>query len=283
MFPEIFESSTLVLAGQRFARIDGTRWAGAFAFNAFFSLFPTMILLVTIASTFVDREQAATNIIDYVEGYVPISGDMQSYIFDTIAGVVYSRGQAGAVALVLLVWGAMQCFTTLISGTNRAWDNSQYSWWRLPLKSLLLFSVIAIAVLAGTALPFVVNLLGDRLAFLTGIRSLLLSQGRLFIPPMVVFLCVCLLYKLAPHRQTRWREVILGALVATLALRMGELLFAIYLRDFARFNAIYGAFGGIMALLLWIYVSGCIFIYGACVCATQAEKVERQRADLASN
>jgi Ca2+-transporting ATPase len=36
-------------------------------------------------------------------------------------------------------------------------------------------------------------------------------------------------------------------------------------------NAIYGTFGGIMALLLWIYISGCIFIFGACLCAAQTE------------
>ena len=36
-------------------------------------------------------------------------------------------------------------------------------------------------------------------------------------------------------------------------------------------NAVYGAFGGIMALLLWIYVSECIFIFGACLCSGQAE------------
>lgn len=36
-------------------------------------------------------------------------------------------------------------------------------------------------------------------------------------------------------------------------------------------NALYGAFGGIMALLLWIYLSGCVFIFGACLCAAQAE------------
>jgi len=35
-------------------------------------------------------------------------------------------------------------------------------------------------------------------------------------------------------------------------------------------NAVYGAFGGIMALLLWIYISGCVFIFGACLCASQA-------------
>jgi uncharacterized BrkB/YihY/UPF0761 family membrane protein len=43
------------------------------------------------------------------------------------------------------------------------------------------------------------------------------------------------------------------------------------MNHFATLNAVYGAFGGIMALLLWIYVSGCIFIFGACLCAGQAE------------
>ena len=45
----------------------------------------------------------------------------------------------------------------------------------------------------------------------------------------------------------------------------------IYLKDFATLDAVYGAFGGIMALLLWIYLSGCIFIFGACLSAGQAE------------
>ena len=48
-------------------------------------------------------------------------------------------------------------------------------------------------------------------------------------------------------------------------------LFVIYLGHFATLNAVYGAFGGIMALLLWIYLSGCVFIFGACLCAGQAE------------
>jgi len=42
-------------------------------------------------------------------------------------------------------------------------------------------------------------------------------------------------------------------------------------KNFATLNAIYGTFGGIMALLLWIYISGCIFIFGACLCAVQTE------------
>jgi uncharacterized BrkB/YihY/UPF0761 family membrane protein len=50
-----------------------------------------------------------------------------------------------------------------------------------------------------------------------------------------------------------------------------EALFVLYLENFATLNAVYGAFGAIMALLLWTHISGAIFVFGACVCAAQAE------------
>jgi Ca2+-transporting ATPase len=62
-----------------------------------------------------------------------------------------------------------------------------------------------------------------------------------------------------------------AALCASILLQAAESIFMIYLKNFATLNAVYGSFGGIMALLLWIYISGCIFIFGACLCAAQAE------------
>ena len=87
----------------------------------------------------------------------------------------------------------------------------------------------------------------------------------------MVFFGLSLFYRLAPRRPTRFAEVWAAALCATILLRVGESLFVIYLQDFATLNAVYGAFGGIMAMLLWIYLSGCVFIFGACLCAGQAE------------
>ena len=86
----------------------------------------------------------------------------------------------------------------------------------------------------------------------------------------MVFFGLSLFYRLAPRRPTRFAEVWAAALCATVLLRAGESLFVIYLKNFATLNAVYGAFGGIMALLLWIYLSGCVFIFGACLCAGQA-------------
>jgi Ca2+-transporting ATPase len=62
-----------------------------------------------------------------------------------------------------------------------------------------------------------------------------------------------------------------AAACATALLQATQSLFVVYLKHFATLNAVYGVFGGIMALLLWIYLSGCGFIFGACLCAAQAE------------
>lgn len=270
------------LAARKFLRIDGAEWAGAFAFNAFFSLFPLMVLLVTVSSAFIDRDRAATEVIAYVETFVPLSGDMQAYIFDTVAGVIKERGQAGVIAFLILVWVTLQCFTTLISATNHAWGTEGYSWWRLPLKSLVLLGITAGAVLLSIGAPMLAQMARDWLFPMNDFRSWVYALGSFFIPLLVLFFGLSLFYRLAPRRPTRFSEVWAAALCATALLLAAENLFVIYLKNFSTLNAVYGTFGGIMALLLWIYLSGCIFIFGACLCAAQAEAHSAQAGSIST-
>ena len=261
----------LRLAIKRFSEIDGTQAAAAFAFYAFFSLFPLIVLMVTVASNFIDRDRAGSEIIAYVEAYVPISGEMQSYIFDTIAGVIHSSGQAGVIAFLILVWTSMQFFNTLIHAADRAWGADTHNWWRLPFKSLFFLAIMIGSVLVGIAMPVLVKMAKDWLSPQNDFRSWVYALWGYVIPLVVVFLSLTLFYRLAPRRRIRFSQVWASALCATALLHGAENLFVVYLKSFATLNAIYGAFGGIMALVLWIYLSGCIFIFGACLCAAQAE------------
>jgi Ca2+-transporting ATPase len=210
-------------------------------------------------------------VISYIEGYVPISGEMQLYIFNAISGVINSREQASTVAFFALAWTAIQCFTTLIVATNRAWGTEVYNWWRLPLKSLALFGITAGAVLLGMAMPVLLKMAQNRLFPVGDALYRVYLLGTIVIPSLVVFLSLGLFYRLAPRLPPRFSEAWVAALCATVLLEAAESLFVIYLKKFATLNAVYGVFGGIMALLLWIYLTGCIFIFGACLCAAQAE------------
>jgi Ca2+-transporting ATPase len=261
----------LCLGFKNFFRIDGTHWAGSFAFNAFFSLFPLILLLVSIASFFIDRDRAGKAVIAHVESYLPMSGELQRQIFGAAAGVIKARRQASVVAILILIWPALQCVTTLVCATNRAWGTAAYNWWRLPLKSLLMLGVMAGAALVGLAVPVLMRMAKGWLLQGHDFHFWMYGLETFIIPVVVLFFSLSLFYRLAPCRPTRFAEVWVAALSATILLRGGENLFVMYLQHFSKLNAVYGAFGGIMAVMLWIYLSGCIFIFGACLCAAQVD------------
>ena len=251
--------------GERFASIDGAQWAGALAYGAFASLFPMILLFITAASFMIDRNRAAHAVIAFVESYVPMSGDTQRLVFVTINGMAEARGRAGAAALLILIWIASQGFSTLICATNRAWDVPPDDWWRLPLKSMALLGIAAGALPAEIAASTLTGLTARILpAWASGAESLLLAMA-------VQFLALLQFYRFAPRRPVRFAGVWVAALIAAILLRAAESAFVVYLVYFGASNAVYGVFGGIMALLLWIYLSGCIFIYGACLCAARDE------------
>jgi YihY family inner membrane protein len=263
--------ATIVDAVARFVRIDGAEWAGAFAHYAFFSLFPLIVLFVSIASLFIDRDQAAAEIIAYVRSFLPIDPESRSYIFDTIVGVVGTRGKASLIAVLMLWWSAMRFFSTLIRATNRAWGVDAHNWWRLPMTSLVFLGIMTAAVLVSIAAPMLTKMVKESFFPTSDFRSWVYSLWGFFVPMLVVFVGLTLFYRMAPRRRTYFSEVWIPALCATGLLKVSESLFVIYLKHFASLNAVYGAFGGIIALLLWIYLAGCIFIFGACLCAAQAE------------
>ena len=262
--------AVLSLAVVKFIRLDGAEAAAAFAYNAFFALFPLIILFVTIASLFVNRSSASATVIGYVENYLPIGGEMHNYIFKTIAGVIKARVHAGAAAFLMLIWVGTQFFTTLVHAVNRAWGIKADKWWHLPLKNLILLSIMVVAVLAGMAVP-VLGKAAKGLFFGLIFFSWIYNLVVFFLPWLGVFFSLGLFYKFAPRRRTRFSEVRLSALCATLLLLAAQNLFVMYMKHFSSFNAVYGAFGGIMALLLWIYLSGCIIIFCACLSAAQSE------------
>ncbi|WP_309686537.1 YihY/virulence factor BrkB family protein [Armatimonas sp.] len=237
-----------------FTRIDGIQAAAAFANYAFFSLFPLIVLFVTIASFFINPAQAEISVLNYVKGYVPITGALQSALFDTITGVVNARGQASVVATLFLIWSAQQFFNTLILTANRAWSAEAYNWWQLPLKSLMFLGVTVCAVLLGVAVPVLSRI------------------GTWILPLLIVFLSVSFFYQFSPSRKITFSEIWLAALVATVAFQIQNSIFMLYINNIAKLNVIYGAFGAVMALLLWIYFSGNILFFGACLCAAQAEE-----------
>lgn len=261
---------TLVLTVRRFLMIDGAQRAAAFAYYALFSLPSMLVLLATLGSLFVDGHRAAGAVVGYVENYLPLDAAMKGSIVATVTGMVEARGPAGVIALVVLLWSSLQFFTAIIRAVNRAWKVEPPNWWRMPLRGLALLGVTAGALAVGISVPLAADLIKNwlRPAYAHSWAYVALTSA---LPLVVEFYGVSMFYQLAPRRPTRLAEVWVASVAVTVTLRVLQGLFTIYLANFGRLNAFYGAFGAIVVLLLWAYIAGWVIILGSCLSAARAE------------
>jgi YihY family inner membrane protein len=258
---------------------DGEQRAAALAYYLLLLLLPVIIMLVNAGSLLVERDVATRAVVQLVDRYTPLTAEQERAAEAAIRGMLAVRGAISLTAFVLLLVGALQFLRSLIWTTNRIWHLRPHNWWRLPLQSLGLLGIAASAAVVGILLPGVARLiqrwLTTRLALPEWAFALVFS----LIPWLVLFCGLSMIYKLAPSRVTGFAEVWLGGLAATVVIWIGELVFLSYAVNVARFNVLYGALGGAMAVLLWIYLSSCVGVFGVCVCAAQAEarQSDRQR------
>lgn len=260
----------------RWVEAYGNEGAAAFAYYLLLSFLPLVILLVTAGSLFVERDVATQAVVQWVKHYVPLTGAQEHSAVGTIGGMLAARGQISLVAIPVLFWSSLQFLSVLIRTTNRLWHSPTYSWWRLPLKSLALLGITVSAVVIGILLPGMARLFQEWLATRLGLPGWMFTLIFQLIPWLVFFYGLIMIYRLAPSQDTRFSEVWLGALAATLLIWIIEWLFLLYGAHFASFNALYGALGGIVAFLLWIYLSSCACVFGICFCAALAPPENRE-------
>jgi YihY family inner membrane protein len=255
----------------RFFDIDGEQRAASFAYYAFFALFPLILLFVTIGSQFLDSEKVANYVINNLGQYLPFNTADRSIVNSIIHGIIDSRNKVSAFAIVGLVWSSTHFFHAMVRGVNRAWGTVEYPWWRLPMHSFAMLGLVGSALFIGILAPFVITYVHHMEFLKADIFTVFFQQVILLVPSAVLFYGLAMFFKFAPRRPTLFAEVALPALITTVLLQVTRNLFERYVYEISNFNAVYGAFAVVIELLVWIYLSGVIIIFGGCLCATQAE------------
>ena len=263
----------------KYDETDGEQRAASFGYYAFFALFPLIVLLITVSTMFLGSQEFVTqSITQQVKERLPVDPEMSERMIRTIQGVVKSRGKASVIAFVVLLWSAIRFFQALVHGVNKAWGTKDYSWWRLPIKNFAMVGILASALVLGVLTPTVLNNVEYyywKRSWEFGLDFIIVSRVfdtiRHLLPPLVLFYGFLMFYKFAPRRRTGFREVWIAALVVTIGLDVLQRMFLYYTRSITNFNAVYGTFGSVVALLLWIYLSGSLIILGGCLAASQYE------------
>jgi membrane protein len=248
---------------------DASSAGAALAFYTLFSVAPILIIAVAIAGYVFGASHAQAELSEQLRGLIGSAGATAIEELMTSAHYSEKRGFAAAVGVVTLLVGATSVFGELQHALDRVWQSKRRAqpggWWRLirgrvlsvgmvlGIGFLLLVSLVASAVLSAV---------GGWLGSYFPALEVLLPIANLVVGFAMTVGLFGLIYKYIPRETIAWNDVWIGAVVTALLFTIGKTLIGAYLGR-SSFNSAYGAAGSLVVLLLWIYYSAQIFLFGA--------------------
>ena len=239
--------------------------AAGVAFYCFLALFPAMAAFLSIYGLLMDPDGVQQQL-SAVSGVLPrgVFDLLNAQLTTLVSRANTTLSLAIVISVLLALWSAAKGVKALMRAVNIAYDEGRpYGFLKLNALALLftvaamVLGVVAIALVA--LLPAVLGHLG--LGALTRWTVALLRWPFL---AALLMLGLAVIYRYAPNRRhPKWRWTSPGAVMATIIWLIASLLFSLYSSRFGHYDQTYGAFGAVVLLLLWLYVSCYIVLLGA--------------------
>ncbi|WP_234907777.1 YihY/virulence factor BrkB family protein [Ensifer canadensis] len=239
--------------------------AAGVTFYLLLALFPALAALVSLYGLMADPAVISDHLRD-LSGMLPpgtfeiFSAQLQILVErrDTTLGIAF------LVGLMIAVWSTHNGTLAVFDAMNVAYEENEKR--RFFKLNLIAFAFTFCTILAAVFLIGVMALLPAilQLVWLEPWKETLALLVRWPILLVVSLLAMTAIYRFGPSRQpARIRWLTWGALFSTLAWVVMTLCFSWYLDKFADYNATYGALGGLVGFMMWIWLSVCILIVGA--------------------
>ncbi len=257
---------------KEFQEDECPRMAAALSYYTIFSLPPLLILILQIVGVFLDPHDVQGALEKQISGLVGAGGAEE---VRTMIAQADKPGGGGALRTVLgvaaLVFGATGAFTELQSALNRAWevkpDPKQGGFKNFLLKRVFSFGMvlgIAFLLLVSLVLSTALAALGNVMSGMapSGMSEALLHAINLAISLAVITLLFAAIFKVLPDAVIAWKDVWVGAFTTALLFVVGKFAIGLYLGN-SNPGSAFGAAGSLVILLLWIYYSSMILLFGA--------------------
>jgi membrane protein len=262
-----------------FYNSDDMTFAASIAYYALLSLFPFLLLALSILGGVTLPGAESSKVLNFVFNYFPREFPFISEQLQALQENPFRIGVAGAL---LLVWASMGVFGAVTSAINHAWGvDKQPSYLKHKLVSFIMLVAAGMLLLVGLMLVSAISIAGAswfahviaRTPGLEVLRGLILDWST-----TALFVAITgLVYYFVPNAKVHFRDVWIGAFLAGFMWRGALALFSYYVKDMARFS-IHGGVAFVVVFLLWVYVSALILLFGAEVSAAYA-RLRRHRPD----
>jgi len=260
--------ATLKRAVSEFRQDNLTDWAAALTYYGLLALFPALIAMVSLLGLFGDPRATTSSLTEIITSIGPESA---AQTFEgPIRSVVSNQSAAGfafVFGLLVALWSASGYIGAFIRASNVIYETTEgRPFWKLrPLQlAVTLTMVVAMALLAlGLVLTGpIVEAVADPVG-LSGTAVDVWNVAKWPVMVAIFVLMVDLLYYASPNAKLRgFRWVTPGCLVAMSAWAIASAAFATYVANFGSYDKTYGTLGGLVALLVWLWISNLAILFG---------------------
>ncbi|HEU4366728.1 MAG TPA: YihY/virulence factor BrkB family protein [Methylomirabilota bacterium] len=239
--------------------------AAALAYYFLFALFPTLLFLTSLLGL-LPLPGLMDRLLAYANHALP--GDASSIVTRTLGEIqAGARGGLLSIGVLAALWAASAGMASMMNTLNVAYDvEDPRSWWKRRLVAVLLTIGFSVFILTALVLIVFGPRIGEALAGRMGLGPLFTLVWNVVSVPVVmafVLIGIALVYYFAPATRTHWRWVTPGSVVALALWLAMSLGLRWYVANFADYGATYGSIGGVILLMLWLYLSGFVLLVGA--------------------
>lgn len=263
--------------------IQKTDIAGLAAQLAYFfllSIFPLLIFIVTLLP-YLNLDEA--QVFRFLENYAP--QDVYILIEDTISDILLTRnGGLLSIGIIGTIWSASNGMNAIVKSLNRSYNLDETRPFFIVRGMSVIFTLLMIILfVVMLVLPVFGQQIGTILFSYFGFEEgfvKLWNSLRWTITPLIMLIVLTALFWIVPNQKLFLRSVFPGAVFATIGWIIVSIGFSYYVSNFGNYSSTYGSIGGIIVLMLWLYISGIVLLVGGQINAvTQERKIAIEKAE----
>jgi len=246
-----------------------TDWAAALTYYAVLALFPALLVFVALIGLLGSYPRTSDALLEIVGRLGPASA-VETFR-EPITSVVRNRGGAGAllgVGLLGALWSASGYVGAFMRASNAIYEVKEgRPFWKLrPIQvGVTILMVLGAAMVALSVVA--TGTLAEAVGGAIGLSSSAVTVWSIVKWPVLVLIVVSMfavLYYVAPNVQLpRFRWLTPGGGLAVVIWLVASGLFALYVANFGSYNKTYGALGGVIVFLVWMWITNLSLLIGA--------------------
>jgi membrane protein len=263
----VYAVDVLWRAAEDHGRQAGATAAAAMSYYALLSLFPLLVAVVAIVGWAIRDPALQAQVVDAIVDQLPSNANLRPQVEAVVGDVARTQnGLLGILGVLGSLWTASGIVGALRRALNRAFDvpgtRSFVHGKALDLLGVLGVLGLSLLSVAATAALGVLRAAADD-RFRSAASNLAWALVYLLLPLALSYVTFLVVYRLVPNREVRGAPLWLGASLAAAGFELAKAGFGLYVVNFGRYAEVYGALGGVVAFLVFVFVVANIVIFAA--------------------